>query len=57
MAGEIEKGGAAEKAEPTPLESYRDKAKKWAIGLLVALHRAERHGARVHGGRAGVPER
>lgn len=36
MAGEIEKGGAAEKAEPTPLESYRDKAKKWAIGLLVA---------------------
>lgn len=36
MAGEVEKGDAAEKAEPTPLESYRDKAKKWAIGLLVA---------------------
>lgn len=39
MAGEIENGDKAEKAEkaePTPLESYRDKAKKWAIGLLVA---------------------
>lgn len=36
MAGEVEKADAAEKAEPTPLESYRDKAKKWAIWLLVA---------------------
>lgn len=36
MAEEVEKADAAEKAEPTPLESYRDKAKKWAIWLLVA---------------------